>query len=420
MKRAKSWLAISAAAVLAAGLVQAAEASVAPGAMEAKAGGGIPDAANALLGDIEKTEKAGKAEQAKKAEAAAWAGALRGPLWDGKESVADYAKRAGIKDVGMNLDLGGGVTMKLTLIPAGKFMMGARPPKFEMIEGVRTMVREGAGGAENDPQLEVIISKPFYMGVYEVTREQWEQVMGRKYPASTPLSPDQFGLSREQFGQIFGKDVAESMPVRGQLSPEQIKKIVETNPGCLEYFNCKTHPADRINWDEAAEFCKKLSAQTGRTVSLPAQAQWEYACRAGTDTRFYFGDDDKEMRKYANYNESKGDMKGWPNSDKETTDGFIGPAPVGSFRPNNWGLYDMHGNVWEWCHDWAWGYKKSGRLDPTGPDLPIKGAPFHVIIGGGYRSVSGFHVWAGSNGGHGPYPHFPNFGFRVVVAMKQN
>ena len=233
-----------------------------------------------------------------------------------------------------------------------------------------------------------------------------------------PLSPDQLGLSREQFGQIFGKDVAESAPVRGHLSQEQTKKIIERDPGCLEYFNCKTHPADRIDWDEAVEFCKKLSAQTGRTVSLPTQAQWEYGCRAGTDTRFYFGDDDTEMRKYANYNDSKDDIKGWPKVDKETTDGFIGPAPVGSFLPNNWGLYDMHGNVWEWCHDWAWGYKKSGRLDPTGPEVPIKGAPFHVNIGGGYRSVSFFHGWAGSNGGHGPYPHYPSYGFRVVVALK--
>jgi formylglycine-generating enzyme required for sulfatase activity len=321
------------------------------------------------------------------------------PLWDGKESVADYASRAGIKDVEARLDLGGGVTMKLTLIPAGKFMMGA-------------------GGAENDPQLEVIISKPFSMGVYEVTREQWEQVMGRKDPASTPRSPDQFGLSREQFGQIFGKDVAEGAQVRGHLSKEQIKEILESDPGCLEYFNCKTHPADQINWDEATDFCDKLSAKTGRKVSLPTEAQWEYACRAGTDTRFYFGDDDTQMRKYANYNESKGDMKGWPKSDKDTTDGFIGPAPVGSFLPNNWGLYDMHGNVWEWVHDWHGGYKKSGQLDPTGPDVPIKGHEWHVIKGGGYRSVSFFHVWAGGNGGHGPYSHGPGQGFRVIVALE--
>jgi formylglycine-generating enzyme required for sulfatase activity len=404
MQKTAGWLAMSAAAVLVAASVSAAE-----------PGGGVSDAADALLGDIEKAENAEKAEQAKKAEAAAWAEALRGPLWDGKESVADYAKRVGIKDVQTELDLGGGVSMKLTLVPTGKFMMGARPPKFEMIEGVRTMVREGAGGAENDPQLEVIISKPFYMGVYEVTREQWEQVMGRKYPASAPLSPVQLGLTQKQYEQFVGSPVSGGQS-REHLSQELLKKIIAADPGYLEYFNCKTHPAERINWEEAAEFCQKVSAKTGRTVSLPTQAQWEYACRAGTDTRFYFGDDDTEMRKYANFNvEGKA---GWPKADKETTDGFIGPAPVGSFLPNKWGLYDMHGNVAEWCRDWHGGYKKSGRLDPVGPELPITGHNWHVGLGGGYLSESLFHVWAGSNGGHGPYPHSPSSGFRVVVALK--
>ncbi|GDY22486.1 hypothetical protein LBMAG56_38330 [Verrucomicrobiota bacterium] len=337
------------------------------------------------------------------------------PLWDGKESVADYARRAGIKDVETSLDLGGGVTMKLTLIPAGKFMMGARPPEFAVVGGVRVLVRKGAGGSENDPQLEVIISKPFYMGVYEVTREQWEQVMGRKYPANAPLYPVQLGLTQKQFEQFVGRPVSGEQS-RGHLSQELFKKIIAADPGYLEYFNRKTHPAERIGWDEAAEFCQKVSATTGRTVSLPTQAQWEYACRAGTDTRFYFGDDDTEMRKYANYNvEGKA---GWPKADKETTDGFIGPAPVGSFLPNNWGLYDMHGNVWEWCRDWHGGYKKSGRLDPVGPELPITGHNWHVSLGGGYVSESLFHVWAGSNGGHGPFPNSPSQGFRVVVALK--
>ena len=417
MKMALRWLAVST-AVLAAGLVNAAEASVAPGAMEAKADGGMPDGADALLGDIEKTEKAEKAELAKKAETAAWAEALRGPLWDGKESVADYAKRAGIKDVEMALDLGGGVTVNLTLIPAGKFKMGARPPEFAVVEGVRVQVREGAGGAENDPQLEVIISKPFYMGVYEVTREQWEQVMGKNFPASVPLKTTQLGLSRKQLEQIFGRDVAQSFGPGTFLSPEQIKKIFETDPGVLEYFNCKTLPATRIQWEEAVEFCKRVSAKTGMKVSLPTQAQWEFACRAGTDTQYNFGDDDTEMRKYANYNEAKPELEGWPDNDKETTDGYIGPAPVGSFLPNKWGLYDMHGNMWEWCHDLAWGYKKSGKIDPTGPDLPVKGQNWHVGIGGGYGSKKNFQGWAGNNTGHGGGSHMPGSGFRVVVALK--
>ena len=97
---------------------------------------------------------------------------------------------------------------------------------------------------------------------------------------------------------------------------------------------------------------------------------------------------------------------------------FIGPAPVGSFLPNKWGLYDMHGNVGEWCRDWHGGYNQSVRLDPVGPELPITGHNWHVGLGGGYRSESLFHVWAGSNGGHGPGSHGRSQGFRVVVALK--
>ena len=379
-------------------------------AFAAEPGGGVPDGADVLLGDIAKAEKA-------EAEAATLAVAKR-YRWDCKESVADYAKRVGIKDVQTELDLGGGVSLKLTLIPAGTFMMGARPPEFAMIEGVRTVVREGAGDWYGEPQLEVTLSKPFYMGVYEVTREQWEQVMGKNFPASVPLKTTQLGLSRKQLEQIFGRDVAQSFGPGTFLSPEQIKKIFETDPGVLEYFNCKTLPATRIQWEEAVEFCKRVSAKTGMKVSLPTQAQWEFACRAGTDTQYSFGDDDTEMRKYANYNEAKPELEGWPDNDKETTDGFIGPAPVGSFLPNKWGLYDMHGNVWEACHDWAWGYKKSGKLDPTGPDLPVKGQNWHVGIGGGYGSKKNFQGWAGNNTGHGGGSHMPGSGFRVVVALK--
>ena len=379
-------------------------------AFAAEPGGGVPDGADVLLGDIAKAEKA-------EAEAATLAVAKR-YRWDCKESVADYAKRVGIKDVQTSLDLGGGISLKLTLIPAGTFMMGARPPEVAVIEGVRTVVREGAGGSEHDPQLEVTLSQPFYMGVYEVTREQWEQVMGRNFPASVPLKATQLGLSRKQLAQIFGREVAESISTTTHLSPAQIKKIFETDPGVLEYFNCKTHPAHRIDWEEAVAFCKKVSAKAGMKVSLPTEAQWEYACRAGTDTRYYFGDDDTEMRKYANYNEGKPELDGWPDSDKETTDGFIGPAPVGSFQPNKWGLYDMHGNVWEWCSDWAWGYKTSGTLDPAGPDAPIKGQNWHISIGGGYGSRSNFHGWAGSNSGHGGGSHAPGSGFRVVAVLK--
>ena len=309
--------------LLAAGLVQATEASVAPGAMEAKADGG-----------------------------AAW------PLWDGKESVADYAKRAGIKDVEMTLDLGGGVAIKLTLIPAGKYLQGLRGDEIEIIEGTRVVVRERDNGwrADNGPQKEVTLTKPFYMGIYEVTHEQFEQVTG-------------------------------------------------TNPS--HYKEGKTHPVNTVEdvgVSGAIAFCEKVSAKTGLKVSLPTEAQWEYACMAGTKTRFYFGDDPAEISKYENF--------------KGSNDGFETTAPVGSFKPNPWGLYDMLGNVDEWVSDWVSPYFGAPTVDPAGPAyfFPLlgewrlwKGSRFEYAAPNGSFSI----FWKPLHAGHG-------HGFRVVAAMKSN
>jgi formylglycine-generating enzyme required for sulfatase activity len=144
------------------------------------------------------------------------------PLWDHKESVVDYADWEGIKDVSLTLSLGGEVTMKLTLMPPGTFLMGSP-------EGEKDR-REDEG-----PQHEVTITKPFYMGVYPVTQEQYQAVMGK-------------------------------------------------NPS---YFKGARNPVETVSWHNAVEFCKKLSRKTGKTVRLPTEAQWEYACRAGSTTRFY-------------------------------------------------------------------------------------------------------------------------------------
>jgi len=136
----------------------------------------------------------------------------------------DSAAKAGVP-VAKELDLGGGVTMKLVLIPAGKFMMGS--PDSE----------QGHSNVEGLPQ-EVAISKPFYMGVTEVTQAQYEAVIG-------------------------------------------------TNPST---FKGETNPVEMVSWNDATEFCKKLSEKTRQAVRLPTEAEWEYACRAGTATAFSFGD----------------------------------------------------------------------------------------------------------------------------------
>ena len=198
----------------------------------------------------------------------------------------------------LKLDLGNGVSLKLVQISAGKFTMGSPETEKDRYK--------------NETQHEVTISKSFYMGVTEVTQEQYEAVMGN-------------------------------------------------NPS---KYKGKTNPVETVRWDDAVAFCKKLSQKTGKTVQLPTEAQWEYACRAGNRIRFSFGDKEEDLHKHGNYcDKSNTDGSDW--QDKEHGDGFDKTAPVGSLKPNAWGLYDMHGNVWEWCQDWYAEYPAGAVTDPT-------------------------------------------------------
>lgn len=164
--------------------------------------------------------------------------------------------------------------LDLVLIPAGKFLMGSPASEKD---------RWG-----NETQHEVTLTKPFYMGKYEVTQEQWEAVMGSN-PSNTKGA---------------------KLPVTG------------------------------VSWENCQEFIRKLNAKTDGGYRLPTEAEWEYACRAGTNTAYSFGDSFTEND--ANINSS-------------------GPKVVGSYKPNAFGLYDMHGNVWEWCEDWYGGYPASRK-----------------------------------------------------------
>ncbi len=251
------------------------------------------------------------------------------------------------KEKELTLDLGNNVTMKLALIPAGKFMMGS--PETEKDHT-----------SDEGPQREVTISKPYYLGVYEVTQEQYEQIIGK--------------------------------------NPSEFKGMKK--------------PVDMVSWNDAVEFCKRLSRKTGKTVSLPTEAQWEYACRAGTKTRFGFGDKDEDLCKYGNYCD-KSNTDGYSWQDKDHNDGFDKTAPVGSLKPNAWGLYDMHGNVFEWCSDWgAASYANAKNQDPQGPDSGTT----RVLRGGCWdcdpqycRSASRFWIT--------PVDRINGIGFRVAVDL---
>jgi formylglycine-generating enzyme required for sulfatase activity len=204
------------------------------------------------------------------------------------------------------------IGMKLVLIPAGEFQMGAA---------------DGESGANPDekPQHRVRITKPFYLGVCEVTQAEYVRVMGR--------NPSNFK----------GKD------------------------GLL--------PVESVSWEEAQDFCRKLSGlpdeqRASAVYRLPTEAEWEYACRAGTETAYGLVEHADKLREFA-----------WCGEDSASQ-----TNPVGQKKPNAWGLYDVHGNVWEWCADWYGNYLASAVEDPTGP---ITGSE-RVHRGGAWHSSAEF------------------------------
>jgi formylglycine-generating enzyme required for sulfatase activity/serine/threonine protein kinase len=204
------------------------------------------------------------------------------------------------KELNEKTDLGKDITLEMVLIPAGKFMMGS--PESEK------------GRSNDENQHEVTLTKPFHIGKYEVTQEQWEIVMGNN-PSETKGA-----------------------------------KLPITN----------------VTWQDCQEFIKKLNEKNTGVYRLPTEAEWEYACRAGTTTAYSFGD--KMTPKDANYGASK----------------FGKPVVAGSYKPNAFGLYDMHGNVWEWCEDWYEKYPAGAVTDPKGPATGerrvLRGGPFDFNV----------------------------------------
>nr|WP_269141800.1 SUMF1/EgtB/PvdO family nonheme iron enzyme [Nostoc sp. NZL] len=190
-------------------------------------------------------------------------------------------------------NLGNGVVLEMVKIPGGQFLMGSPENEPERIDW-------------ESPQHLVTI-QPFFMGKYPVTQSQWTVVAALK------------------------------------------KVNIDLNPH-PSHFKGANRPVENVSWDDAIEFCARLSNKTGKTYRLPSEAEWEYACRAGTTTPFYFGETiTTDLANYdGNYTYgagSKGEYR------QQTTD-------VGEFPPNTFGLFDMHGTIWEWCQDaWHENYK---------------------------------------------------------------
>ncbi len=219
------------------------------------------------------------------------------------------------------------IGMSFVSIPAGTFTMG-----------------EGSAAHQ------VTLTKAFEIGVYEVTQEQYEQVMG-------------------------------------------------TNPS---NFKGPQNPVETVSWDDAVAFCRKLSEmpaekKAGYVYRLPTEAEWEYACRAGTTTVYSFGDSESDLGYYAWYDDHFG------NPTAGTT------HPVGGKKPNAWGLYDMHGNIYEWCQDWYGDYPSGPVTDPTG----AASGSYRVYRGGSWYHFSDF-CRSANRYRYAPVNRINIIGFRVL------
>ena len=202
-------------------------------------------------------------------------------------------------------------SLALTLIeiPAGSFLMGSPPEEPERLD-------------DEGPQHEVKLES-FFMSQTPITQAQWREVA-----AWQPLPA-------ERWGQDLNPDPSHFQNREGQA--EGKVRLLEGEA------NTDNRPVENVSWLDAMEFCNRLSQRTGRTFNLPSEAQWEYACRAGTITPFHFGE--TITTDLANYNGRHTYADGPKGLNRSQT------TPVGMLPANAWGLHDMHGNVWEWCQD---------------------------------------------------------------------
>jgi formylglycine-generating enzyme required for sulfatase activity len=184
------------------------------------------------------------------------------------------------------------------------------------------------------------------------------------------------------------------------VTQEQYQAVMGNNPS--KFQDNPKNPVEQVSWQDAQAFCQKLRKLTGQDFRLPTEAEWEYACRAGTQTRYYFGDDESQLGDYAWYDE---------NSDSKT-------HSVGHKKPNDWGLYDTHGNVWEWCEDsWHDSYaNKPENIKNNGSIIwSDSNESYHVLRGGSWYYNSGYCRSANRLRGYADY-WYDYFGFRLVLS----
>jgi uncharacterized protein (TIGR02996 family) len=254
------------------------------------------------------------------------------------------------------------IGMELVLIPPGQFVMGS-PPDEE-------------GRRDDETQREVASTRPFYLGAFPVTQEEYQNVTG--------TSPSYFSTGGDGAGSVKGLDT-------------------------------RRFPVEQVSWDDAVAFCKKLSAmpaetRSGRKYRLPTEAEWEYSCRGGARSSepFHFGASLSSTQ--ANFNGN------YPYGAAHKGPYLARTSEVGSYKPNAFGLYDLHGNVWEWCSDWyePGYYATSPAKDPSGPP---RGSG-RVLRGGNWYNP-GQYCRSAIRDRYAPAYRNDHLGFRVALVPSQ-
>ncbi len=243
--------------------------------------------------------------------------------------------------------------MKLVLVPAGEFLMGSSQEEIALWnDWFRRQGLKNFNIDEEGPQHRVRITRPFYLGAHHVTVGQF-----RKFVAETG-----YATTAEREKGAAGVD----------LGTGKFNFRADRSWHAPGFEQTDEHPVVCVSWLDAVAFCEWLGRKEGAAYRLPTEAEWEYACRAGTTTRYWCGNDHQRLAEVANVADAaaKARFPDWKYT-LTANDGYVFTSPVGSFRPNPFGLYDMHGNAFQWCADRydAKYYDESPAEDPQGPDL---------------------------------------------------
>ncbi|MFC2113116.1 SUMF1/EgtB/PvdO family nonheme iron enzyme [Bacteroidota bacterium] len=298
------------------------------------------------------------------------------------------------------------IGMKLVNISPGEFMMGS---ELSPEESAQRYDRSARSFHSEHPQHRVKISRGFYMGQTEVTRAQFARF----------VEETQYITDAEQVGWCWayvrhykGIDYTTQ---NGEWP--QVDGIHWKNPG---FEQDDSHPVTCMSWFDAMVFCQWLSQKEGRTYRLPTEAEWEYACRAGSQSVYSWGDTEDSGDGWCNALDLSA-QEAYPEWEGfKWNDGYTHTAPVGLFKPNAFGLYNMHGNVEEWCWDWFDGdyYANSPEADPQGPDTSSLEHPHRILRGGSWSTVPR-RCRSANRSLSGPDGQDTSFGFRVVMEYNE-